>query len=238
MRSMHPGTKHYAELIYEGTFALLFLAVAVHCAMRFIFFKKELLGGVVLHSLACSSCLVMAATHVLLMTDVPEVILWRYMGRLVTTVVVIISLGYTNGRLMAHILVPLPLAVAAWCGLAVTAGTTAHSRASNGTLQHAHTLHWYVALSVSSAVSSWGVLFYFAAQPIGYLADVNNKDKVYLDLAVYGNLAYLALWFAPPMAPLIDTVLNGFVDVFYVWGFHHLLLKRIEARPQMSFAAC
>lgn len=179
------------------------------------------------HSLACASALCMAMAHALVVADVrsPGLVPWRYNGRVATSALLAVSLGYINGKQMSDICPALALAAGAWAQLGAAEASIAEPA-----------LHWGLACSgVFMGGVALNILYGFVEQSL--LLDVEQiSRRDMIDLALFCNLGYLLLWLTEAYGTqevttttrVVDTLLTGTVDVIYAWGINHLLIKREE----------
>eukprot|EP00930_Biecheleria_cincta_P064215 TRINITY_DN49773_c0_g1_i1.p1 TRINITY_DN49773_c0_g1~~TRINITY_DN49773_c0_g1_i1.p1 ORF type:complete len:381 (-),score=48.06 TRINITY_DN49773_c0_g1_i1:14-1108(-) len=161
----------------------------------------------------------------------PMPMAWLYFGRSMMSFFVAMALGMSTGARSADALPAAMLGAGAWLQLGV------------GAIAVEPSLH--MGLLTSGAVS--GVVAHMAVdahlQSLKLQADedvVNQRLRLVLDLAHALSFAMFAVWLLNQgwgahfghllLPPVCSLLTNGFLDVLFVLGCGHLLLKRKNER--------
>jgi hypothetical protein len=170
-----------------------------------------------IHPIAVAA-LVMAATRLAWMegVDPPLHVPWVYIARMISSFLLVLCLGLFGGDNAAVPVLTASVSGGSWALLAASAESVGPF------------LHWGLFMTGSCSML-------LVSKVLEDLPDVQNrreKLRPIIDLSLFSSVLYIAFWLAIEgcvIPPITKTVLDGVVDLLFVCGCGHLLLKREEA---------
>jgi hypothetical protein len=170
-----------------------------------------------IHPIAVAA-LVMAATRLAWMegVDPPLHLPWVYVARMISSFLVVLCLGLFGGNNAAVPVFTASISGGSWALLAASAGSV-------GPL-----VHWGLFMTGSCSML-------LAAKSLESLPDVQNrreKLRPTIDLSLFSFVLYITFWLVVEgcvVPPIAKVVVDGILDLLFVCGCGHMLLRREEA---------